>query len=77
MADNSFMLNRILSSALNLTIMTSIALLAAATLICAHWGVLRLLSGAGPTGGFLLGTACLLAVAATLMIRNRNDLADR
>jgi hypothetical protein len=71
------MLNRILYSALNLTVMTAIALLAAATLICAHSGVLRLLSGAGPAGGILLGTASLLALAATFMIRNRNDLADR
>jgi hypothetical protein len=71
------MLNRILYSTLNLTIMTSIALLAAATLICAHWGVLRLLSGSGPAGGMLLSTACFLAVAVAFMIRNRNDLADR
>ncbi len=71
------MLNRILSSVLNLAIMTSICLLAAATLICAHWGVLRILSGAGPDGGYLLGTASFLAVAAAFMIRNRNDLADR
>jgi hypothetical protein len=71
------MLNRILYSTLNLTIMTSIALLSAATLICAHSGVLRLLSGSGSAGGTLLSTACFLAVAVTFMIRNRNDLADR
>ena len=71
------MLNWMLYSALNLTIMTSIALLAAATLICANWGVLRLLSGSGSAGGILICTASLLAVAAAFMIRNRNDLADR
>jgi len=76
-ADNLFMLNWMLYSALNLTIMSSIALLAAATLVCANWGVLRLLSGAGTAGGILVGTAALLAVAAMFMIRNRNDLADR
>jgi len=76
-ADNAFMLNWMLYSALNLTIMSTIALLAAATLVCANWGVLRLLSGAGTAGGILVGTAALLAVAAMFMIRNRNDLADR
>ena len=71
------MLNWLLYSALNLTIMSSIALLAGATLVCANWGVLRMLSGAAPTGGILLGTASMLALAAAFMIRNRNDLADR
>jgi len=71
------MLNRILYSTLNLTIMSSIAILSAATLICANWGVLRLVSGSAPTGGIFLSTACFLAVAVTFVIRNRNDLADR
>ena len=62
---------------LYLAIMTAIALLAAATLICAHWGILRLISGAAPGGGILLGVAAALAGAATYMIQNRNDLADR
>ena len=76
-ADNLFMIDRILYSTLNLTVMTLIALLSAAALICGHWGVLRLLSGAGSTGGTLLGVGAALAAAAMLMIRNRNDLADR
>ncbi|HEY8750809.1 MAG TPA: hypothetical protein VIM11_22685 [Tepidisphaeraceae bacterium] len=71
------MMDRILYSTLNLAIMTAIVLLAAATLICAHVGVLTLISGAAQGGGTLLGVSCFLAVGAMFMIRNRNDLADR
>jgi hypothetical protein len=71
------MIDKLLYSTLNLTIMTAIALLAAATLICAHWGILRLLSGSPTGGGILLGISAGLAAAATYMIQNRNDLADR
>ena len=71
------MIDRILYSTLNLTVMTAIALMTAAALICAHSGVLSLLSGATSPGGTLLAIAAVLAVAATFMIRHRNDLADR
>ena len=70
-------MNRLLQLALNLVIMTSIAALSAAALVLAHSGVLRLLSGAPRPGGILLAFAAGLALAATYMIRNRNDLADR
>ena len=72
-----FMIDRILYSTLNLTVMTLIAMMSAAALICGHSGVLRLLSGAGSAGGILLGVAGVLALGAMFMIRNRNDLADR
>ena len=55
---------------------TSITVLAAGALVFAHLGVLRLISGAGAVGGQLLGVSVGLALAATFMIRNRNDLAD-
>lgn len=71
------MIDRILYSTLNLTIMTLIMTLSAAALICGHTGVLRLLSGAAPAGGTLLAVAAALGLFATFMIRNRNDLADR
>jgi hypothetical protein len=71
------MIDRILYSTLNLTVMTLIALLSGAALVCGHWGVLRMLSGARSVGGTLLAIAAALAAAALLMIRNRNDLADR
>jgi hypothetical protein len=71
------MMNRLLYSSLSLVINSSIAVLAAAALVFAHLGVLRMISGAAPLGGGLLGVSAGLALAATFMIRSRNDLADR
>lgn len=71
------MLDRLVHSTLNAAIMGMIALLAAATLICAHWGVLGLLSGTVPPAIRLLLAALLLAGVLTFMILHRNDLADR
>lgn len=69
--------NRLLHVALNLVIMGSIVILCAASLMLTHWGVLRLIAGATRAGGSLIAFAAGLAVAASFMIRNRNDLADR
>jgi hypothetical protein len=71
------MLARLLSLSLTLVINTSITCLAAAALIFAHLGILRLIAGAGQQGGTLLGISLAVALAAAFMIRNRNDLADR
>ena len=76
LADTVFMFDRLLHCGLSLAINTSIAVLAAAALVFAHLGVLRLIAGAAPLGGELLGLSGGLALAATFMIRNRNDLAD-
>ena len=70
------MFDRLLRASLTLVINTSIAVLAAAALVFTHLGVLRLISGGSALGGELLGIAAGLALAATFMIRNRNDLAD-
>jgi hypothetical protein len=70
------MVDRFLHAGLSLVINTSIAVLAAGALVFAHLGVLRMISGAAPLGGELLGVSGGLALAATFMIRNRNDLAD-
>jgi hypothetical protein len=71
------MLVRLLSLSLTLVINTCITCLAAAVLIFAHQGILRLIAGAAQQGTALLGVSIALALAATFMIRNRNDLADR
>jgi hypothetical protein len=71
------MAERLLYSTLNFTIMSTIALLSATSLICADFGVIRLLSGAVPAGSTLIGCAAAAAVAVCLLIRHRNDLADR
>jgi hypothetical protein len=51
-------------------------LLAGGTLVCVHSGVLRICSGGTHAGIVLLGVSAALAVAAALLIRYRNDLAD-
>jgi len=71
------MAERVLYSTLNFTIMSTIALLSATSLICADFGAIRLLSGAIPAGSSLIGCAAGAAAAAMLLIRHRNDLADR
>jgi hypothetical protein len=70
-------MNRVLHIALNLVIMGSIVALSGTALVLTHWGVLHLIAGATRAGGGLIAFAAGLAIAATFMIRNRNDLADR
>jgi hypothetical protein len=71
------MAERFLYSTLNFTIMTTIALLSATSLICADFGAIRLLSGSIPSGSALLGCAACAGIGVVFLIRNRNDLADR
>jgi hypothetical protein len=76
-ADNFTMIDRLLSGALNTVIMTLIGALAAAALVCAHGGALRLMGGAASSSiGFFIA-AIGSGIAAALLIRHRNDLADR
>lgn len=70
------MLDRLIFGALRAVIMTAITLLAGGTLVCVHSGVLRICSGGTHGGIVLLGVSAALAVAAALLIRFRNDLAD-
>jgi hypothetical protein len=69
--------DKLLSGALNLVIMGMITLLAGATLVCAHSGVLRICAGARGSGGVLLGVAAMLSLATWMIIKFRNDLVDR
>ena len=56
--------------------MSAITLMAGATLVCAHAGVLRLCMGTPSAGIPFLGIAAALAIGAMLLIRYRNDLVD-
>lgn len=70
------MLNRLISGALRTVIMSAITLMAGATLVCAHAGVLRLCMGATRAGATFLGIAAGLAIGSGVLIRYRNDLVD-
>lgn len=74
--DTDDMLNRLVSGALRMLIMSAIMLLAGATLVCAHSGVLRLCMGMPRAGVTYLGIAAGLAIGAWVLIRYRNDLVD-
>ena len=54
----------------------AITLMAGATLVCAHAGVLRLCMGSPTAGATFLGVSAALAIGASLLIRYRNDLVD-
>lgn len=70
------MLNRLISGALRTVVMSAIMLMAGATLVCAHAGVLRLCMGMSQAGITFLGISAALAFGAWVLIRYRNDLVD-
>lgn len=70
------MLNRLISGALRAVIMSAITLMAGATLVCAHTGILRMCMGTPRAGAAFLGVAAGLAIGAAVLIRYRNDLVD-
>jgi hypothetical protein len=69
--------DKLLWGMLNLVIVGMITLLAAAALVCAHTGVLRLCAGVRQTGFGLLAGAGAFSIAAGMLIKHRNDLVDR
>lgn len=70
------MANRLISGALRVVIMSAIMLMAGATLVCAHAGILRLCMGTPREGIAFLGISAGLAIGAAVLIRYRNDLVD-
>lgn len=71
------MIDRLLRVALNTVIMGLISGASAGALVCAHWGVLRLLSGLVGEGTRYLAGAAALSLTSFFLIRNRNELVDR
>jgi len=69
--------DKLLSGVLNLVIVGMITLMAAAALLCAHTGVLRICAGSRQTGIELIAGAAGLSIAAWFIIKHRNDLVDR
>jgi len=69
-------IDRLVSGALHLVVMTIIATLAAGALVCAHWGLLLLIGGTSTGGCGLLAGGSTAAIAAALLIRYRNDLVE-
>lgn len=70
------MIDRFVSGALHLVVMSIIATLAAGALVCAHWGLLLLIGGTSKGGCGLLAGGAGAAIAAALLIRYRNDLVE-
>ncbi len=71
------MMDRLLVTLLNLTVVTLITAVAAASLILGYSGLLLLL-GAHFVGGSAYMTAATgFALGALVLVRNRNDLVDR
>jgi hypothetical protein len=71
------MLDWLLNTALNLTVLSLTALVGGASLISGYWGVLQALQGRVNTGSTALAISFGLAIAAWGLVRNRNDLVDR
>lgn len=71
------MLDKLVSGALHLVVMTIIATLAAGALVCAHWGVVLMIGGAAKGAWGLLAGGAAAAAATAVLIRYRNDLVDR
>ena len=71
------MFDRLLNSALWLTVMALITFTAGAALILGYRGMFNLCTGRYPTGGAAVAVGALLAAASFLLARNGNDLMDR
>ncbi len=70
------MMDRLLSLALNLTIVSLTAAVAAASVLLAYGGLLQTLQGQLKSGPVAIAVGIALAVGAWQLARNRNDLAD-
>jgi hypothetical protein len=71
------MLDRFLNCTLNFTIVSLVAVLAGASIICSYGGLALMLGGNLPTGAVQSGAGVALAFAAFTAARYRNELADR
>ena len=71
------MFDRLLSSALWLTVMGMISATAGASLILGYRGLFNLCAGRYPGGAIAVASGIVLASAAYLLCRHCNDLMDR
>ena len=70
------MMDRLLSTALNLTVVSLTGAVAAGSVVLGYWGLLQTLQGQVRVGPVEITVGVGLAVGAWLLARNRNDLAD-
>ena len=70
------MLDRILSTTMNLTVVAVIAAAAVACLVLGYWGLVQVFNGT-PTGGAAVAAALLPGAFACKAAQYRNDLVDR
>ena len=71
------MLDRMLSTTLNLTVTALIALATVGTLMCGYWGLVRIFNGNPATGGLAAVGSLLAGIVAFHLAHYRNDLVDR
>jgi len=70
------MMDWLLNTALNLTVVSLTGGVAAGSVVLGYWGLLQTLQGRVVSGPIDLAVGIGLAVGAWLLARNRNDLAD-
>jgi hypothetical protein len=71
------MFDRLLNSALWLTVMALITFTAGTALILVYRGLFNLCIGRYPSGGAAVGVSIVFAAASYILARNGNDLMDR
>ena len=71
------MMDRLLSTLLNFTIVSLIGGIATASLLFGYWGLMELLNARLYGGTIHILASAGFAFAATALVRNRNDLVDR
>ncbi len=71
------MMNRLLATLLNFTIVSLIGGLATASLLLGYWGLMELLNTRLYGGTVHVLASAGFAFAAAALVRNRNDLVDR
>lgn len=69
------MMDRLLSTALNLTVVSLTGAVGAGSMVLGYWGVLQSVQGklSGPID---IAVSVGLGIGAWLLAKNRNDLAD-
>jgi hypothetical protein len=71
------MLDWLLNTALNVTVLSLTALVGGVSLVSGYWGVLQVLEGRINVGSADLAISIGLAIGAWGLVRNKNDLVDR
>ena len=71
------MMDRLLSTTMNFTVMALITATAGGALVLGYWGLVELCNGHASGGGFAVFAALGPAALAVKLAQYKNDLADR